>query len=313
MPRKNPLPARQIEIGQRFKALRKTRRWSRADMQILAGIDADTCRNVEQGRAPLRYNTAAAFLMFAKVGALWLATGEGEQESIIPLPSLKSLGLPEDALFVEVFDRHIRPHWVSDIGDDTEAGQLTHIARAHHLERWFHANNLAAWSRNEWLPRVPDSKLAEFSRKLRNAAEAAVSQYPPVSPDEYLERRTALATLDADYDAKKILTDVVLTDNIAAMQDQMLKLRARLIKATVRRGQKAALAKWLKVPTSSISPWLAGRKQPSGDTTLRLLQWVEQQERQQNQSPGSATTPPGRKTRLRKSSNEQTKSGQRKR
>ena len=282
-------------------------------MQALAGIDADTCRNVEQGRAPLRYNTAASVLMFAKVSALWLATGQGGQESIIPLPSLKSLGVPEDALFVEVFDLHIRPHWVSDIGDDTEAGQLTHIGRSHHLERWFEANNLAARARNDWFPCVPDSKLTEFSRKLRQAGEAALNQYPPVSPEECLERRTAMSTLDADYDAKRVLTDVVPKDNIRAMQDEMQKLIARLIKATAARNQKAAMAKWLGVSLSSVSNWLAGRKEPSGKTTLRLLQWVEQQERQQNKGTGRDTPPPAPKTQSKASNEKKPQSGRQER
>ena len=267
-------------------------------MQILAGIDADTCRNVEQGRAPLRYNTAAAFLMFAKVGALWLAAGEGEQESIIPLPSLKSLGLPEDALFVEVFDRHIRPHWVSDIGDDTEAGQLTHIARAHHLERWFHANNLAAWSRNEWLPRVPDSKLAEFSRKLRNAAEAAISQYPPVSPDEYLERRTALATLDANYDAKRVLTSVSESVILHPMKSELQELLGAARRLTKSRGMKTRLAKDLGVPLPRVSDWLAGNYLPSGKRALQLREWVHHAQEVQQNAPGSAcNTAKGKATR----------------
>ena len=90
-----------------------------------------------------------------------------------------------------------------------------------------------------------------------------------------------------------VLTNVVLKDNISAMQDEMQKLIARLIRATAARNQKAALAKWLGVSLSSVSTWLAGRKAPSGKTTLRLLQWVEQHEAQQKQSPDSALTPAG--------------------
>jgi hypothetical protein len=279
-------------------------------MQTLAGIDADTCRNVEQGRAPLRYNTAATFLMFANVSALWLATGEGEQKSIIPLPSLKSFGLPEDALFVEVFDLHVRPHWVSDIGEDTQAGQLTHIARSHHIKRWFHANNLAAYSRNEWLPRVPDSKLTEFFRKLHSAAEALVNQYPPLSPEEYLERRTAMATLDADYNATRGLTPITAERNLSPMKSPLAKLIDRVRDATRLKGMKAELAKSLNVPAPRVSEWLRSMDpvEPSGETTLRLLQWVEQQERQQNKSPGSAITLPEPKTQSKASNEKKPKS-----
>jgi transcriptional regulator with XRE-family HTH domain len=96
--------------------------------------------------------------------------------------------------------------------------------------------------------------------------------------------------------SKQVLTDVVPKDNIQTMQDEMQTFRARLTKATAARNQKAALAKWLGVSMSSVSNWLAGRKEPSGETTLRLLHWVEQQERQQNKSPSSAETLPEPKT-----------------
>jgi hypothetical protein len=124
-----------------------------------------------------------------------------------------------------------------------------------------------------------------------------------------IESRKAIEVRGSE---KSLLTYVVSSDNIGAMQDQMLKLRARLIKATVRRGQKAALAKWLKVPMSSISPWLAGRKQPSGETALRLLQWVEQQERQPNKGPGSAQTRPEPRTQSKASNEKKPQSGRKK-
>jgi DNA-binding transcriptional regulator YdaS (Cro superfamily) len=96
------------------------------------------------------------------------------------------------------------------------------------------------------------------------------------------------------------------------MQDQMQRLRGRLIRATAVRGQKAALAKWLGVSMSSVSTWLAGTKEPSGETTLRLLQWAEQHERQQNKSPGSATTPPEVKTQTKAKNETKPKSGRKK-
>jgi DNA-binding transcriptional regulator YiaG len=96
--------------------------------------------------------------------------------------------------------------------------------------------------------------------------------------------------------SNQLLTDVVLKDNMRVMQDEMRKLRARLTKATAARNQKAALAKWLGVSLSSVSTWLAGRKEPSGETTLRLLQWVEHWEAQQKQNPGGVSAPQGPKT-----------------
>ncbi|HOX59000.1 MAG TPA: helix-turn-helix transcriptional regulator [Candidatus Paceibacterota bacterium] len=107
--------------------------------------------------------------------------------------------------------------------------------------------------------------------------------------------------------SNRVLTDVAASGNVAAMQDQMRQLRARLFKVTAVRGQKAALAKWLGVSLSSISTWLAGKREPGGETALRLLHWVEQQEAQRKQSPGSVSPLPGPKTQVRKSYEKRTK------
>jgi TorA maturation chaperone TorD len=34
------------------------------------------------------------------------------------------------------------------------------------------------------------------------------------------------------------------------------------------------------VPPPKVSQWLAGDHEPGGETTLRMLQWLQQQERQ---------------------------------
>ena len=59
----------------------------------------------------------------------------------------------------------------------------------------------------------------------------------------------------------------------------MPKLLERLRKATAERGQQAKLAETLGVSPQKVNDWLSGRVEPSGETTLRLLHWVELQER----------------------------------
>jgi hypothetical protein len=78
---------------------------------------------------------------------------------------------------------------------------------------------------------------------------------------------------------------------------ELPELISRLRKATSERGMKAILARAMGVSLPRISEWLARKnpKEPSGQTTLLLLKWVQHQEKQT--SPGSAQTPPERKTR----------------
>jgi len=85
------------------------------------------------------------------------------------------------------------------------------------------------------------------------------------------------------------------------MSLNMATLMKRLQRLTEPSGMKGKLAKALGVPQPRVSEWLAGKYEPSGETTLRLLHWVGQQERQQKNTLGSVTTTTKGKTRVRKS------------
>jgi DNA-binding transcriptional regulator YiaG len=58
------------------------------------------------------------------------------------------------------------------------------------------------------------------------------------------------------------------------------ELIERLNRATKPRGKKTELAGFLGVPLKRVSEWLSSDIEPGGKTTLKMLQWVEQQERQ---------------------------------
>jgi transcriptional regulator with XRE-family HTH domain len=83
----------------------------------------------------------------------------------------------------------------------------------------------------------------------------------------------------------------------------MANLLDRLNKATSQRGMKSKLAKVMGVPLSNVSQWLSGEREPGGETTLRLLRWVEQQERKP-EAPDSVRSTAKGKTQVRKSRNE---------
>ena len=102
---------------------------------------------------------------------------------------------------------------------------------------------------------------------------------------------------------KRVLTDVTVTDNVAPVKSTMANLLDRLNKATSQRGMKSKLAKVMGVPLSNVSQWLSGEREPGGETTLRLLNWVIATEAKQ-ESPGGVDAPPEPKTQVRKSSYE---------
>ena len=57
------------------------------------------------------------------------------------------------------------------------------------------------------------------------------------------------------------------------MEDLIERLNALLRSAFP--GAKAELARALKVAPARISEWLSGEKEPGGDYTIKLLNWVE--------------------------------------
>lgn len=81
---------------------------------------------------------------------------------------------------------------------------------------------------------------------------------------------------------KNELTDAAGSPKSVAMRKQLPGLLERLRNATAAPGKKTELAESLnpKVPLESVSRWLSGSREPSGEVTLQLLYWVELQERQ---------------------------------
>src|ERR1035441_5485659 len=83
--------------------------------------------------------------------------------------------------------------------------------------------------------------------------------------------------------------------------EKLSALLKRVERATVLRGKKSELARWLKTSPQRITDWLSGTRSPGGEVTLHLLEWVQGEEAKQTKSPGRALTRPERKTQVRKS------------
>lgn len=85
-------------------------------------------------------------------------------------------------------------------------------------------------------------------------------------------------------------------------------LRKRLALLTRPRGARAALARLFRVSPQAVNQWLSGDSNPTAETTLRLLQWVEQEEAKQKTLGGACNTAKSKRTRARKSSENPTQS-----
>ena len=139
----------------------------------------------------------------------------------------------------------------------------------------------------------------EEHRVVASARISANTSPPPAAPPE-------------KESSKQVLTCITPQSNVAPMQSEILKVIQRLRKATAPRGKKAELARFMDVDPPRVSEWLSNSKKPSGETTLRLLHWVEQQERQQNKGSGSVDPRPEPKTQSKASNEKKPKSGRKK-
>lgn len=303
MPRIHPLPATETAIGRRLAQVRRARRLSRHDL-AKPRLPFHIVARIELGRMPLRYEHALMVLpalarglpVTMALNPLWVAeaTPPVWLEWPLALPPPESIGIPGATPFSE-FVANNRAVLVG-LAEDPPRPCLPETWLIFYLLRW-----------GELLASADSvhQGIGSLGRVLRESAARLAPQSGTAM--NLLARIRAVEKRREN----EPLTHVVASDKIAAMQNQMDRLRSRLTRATAVRGQKAALANWLGVPLSSISTWLSGRREPGGEIALRLLQWAEQQEGKRATSPGSVPPPPGRKAQLHHSSNEKDKPGRR--
>lgn len=199
---------------------------------------------------------------------------------------------PSAELIIKVCDfLEADPVWI-ETGKGPMFRQNSRAAKLH-LEVW--ASNTRR--------RIEDLRIQGKS-KLEEADRLAV---------ELEKVETALKSVaEGTHKLTLRLTDVFPEYKYREMQARLPELIRHLKELTEgpeNRGKKTELAEFLGVPLSRVSNWLAQRKKPGGETTLRLLKWAEEQAAKTKKGPGSGDTPPEPKAQSRKSSHENRKPG----
>jgi hypothetical protein len=112
---------------------------------------------------------------------------------------------------------------------------------------------------------------------------------------------------------KEGLTEVTQKGTQSPMAFTMSQLLKRLKRATKQPGKKKELARFMSVQPPRVWEWIAGKKEPGGKATLRLLKWVTAEEAKQK-PPVTALPAAGAKTQQKgPKSNETKPSGPKKR
>ena len=261
-----------------------------------AGIDRAAIVRIELGRSPLKYKAARAILRFLNAHPVWVATGHGDAQPGVPLPLASDLGIDENMSFSEVFDTHFSKHLLS-ASDTTKLGAIKPATENSDASLRHSIISFLTERLKHWFREVSGPHHVELMQLIVQFGDNFIAQHGSDDWKTVLVRRGQMDDLDAkskpvhssdEIAEKNLLTNVTVTGKVSPVKSTMANLLDRLNKATSQRGMKSKLAKVMGVPLANVSQWLSGAREPGGETTLRLLHWVEQQERQQN-TPGSAT------------------------
>ena len=110
MPRKNPLPKRELEICRRLRAFRLSTKLSQTAFASQIGVDSTRLASYEHGRAPLPFEVYKAVNQKYSLNPMWLATGDGPPSAHWGIPY--GLGPQETeisarAKFSEAYDLYL--------------------------------------------------------------------------------------------------------------------------------------------------------------------------------------------------------------
>lgn len=267
--------------------LGSARRWaglSQEDLADALGITRAQLANIETGRTELAFTLGWNACKRLDIRQLYLATGSQPVTPFFDAGPLEDLPSPNIS-----FRRACVAGPISDLLNMVDCGSDM-VGPGGSMEAYRRA---ASELFRTFLLRLPKDRYKDFLDTLYRA----MMEFEAVS-------LKAVENIS--------LTGIPPIRNTSDMVRDLKSLRARLRTATSDYGKKAELARHLETSLPRISEWLSDTE-PGGETTLKLLNWVEQQEAKQK-SPGSAETPPEPKAQVRKPSlNENQNSGRKKR
>jgi transcriptional regulator with XRE-family HTH domain len=249
------------------------------------GITKNQLASIEYGRTPLSYAAAYWLIKRLELNPHWLATGRGMRDDYFKNDELpRPEAVKTRVLFTEMM--------AGDLGklarelSEIETRRMKHTVLVDAITApdgkefdWIEALH-------EVVLRVTDSKQfrsqkdrQRLAQKLYLAVDRASNEFYRNQVKAVHQANTAAQSWSVEKEDGKALTDTSDSSLMGAVKPQLPRLLERLKKATGEYGKAAALAKFLGVSKESVSRWLSGKMEPGGEVTLKLLKWVEEQER----------------------------------
>jgi len=276
-----PIPSRLMNEGEReicgrLRDLREQVGWSQTEFAHALGTTRDQLASIEYERNPLRYWLADRVCEKLDVCQRWLACGAGQVKGYVALPSEIGLEIKPRELFSSAWTRRIA-HLVQRRMQDVE--RMKRVLEAHPdaankllVDRLY---NLALL----WFDRIPPGLYDDYFGEL-NAISSAFFWRHQNEMLRLADKRSPAPSENGRQESldngKALAHNSDVKSEICSLSDLIAELR----KLTVPRGVKAALARELKVSRQAVDQWLSGASSPSGETAIRLLNWIRQQKRQ---------------------------------
>jgi transcriptional regulator with XRE-family HTH domain len=319
------MPDQERAICRRLREFRASLELSQTEFCKLAGLNRTAYAGYEYETSQLNYPAAwRIFNAFPELNPRWLAG-----EKMVPMrdwylvdyPTPEETGLGPRAAFSQVYELHLRNLLLGARTAWLGYGGLSLFRTSRDASGRVAAKEKFARILGEWLAGRPDSTVNEFLDALLQHGSDLLEKFPRDEGPTVARRLAEMHAIEAkrrlallaegratrEDIQRKLLTETATCPKLPPVKSQLETLLATLNCLTKERGKKTELAEFLGVPLASVSRWLSGERDPGGETTLRLLTWVEQQKREQNTLGGAINTTKGKTQSRSSTSHEKTK------
>ena len=281
---------RERKICSRVRHIRESIKLSQAKLSKTLGTKRNVLAGIEYARSPLRFGVAIKLASFSGFNPKWIAEGMGPKQLPFKISDKLMAEIPSKCLFSEAWQRWLKPlfdeaseesrDWIESKPEgnsltktDVTVGGVAGVG-------FIGADTVLGFFTTDLgtiLKVVPPHLFQSFYAQVSSAWRDFVATNIAEIHEWGARRESSI---------KKELADSETSSKLPDMKAQLPSLRERLNRATKESGKMSALADFLgkatgqKVPLASVSRWLSGKREPGGEITLKLLRWVEQQERQ---------------------------------
>lgn len=178
MPRSNPLPNADREIGQRLAEARKELLIPRTAMAVKLGISTDRLISYEFGRVKLPWRVADEVVGIFKVSPLWLFDGTGPKwwQGIIDVEGI--IKPAERATFAEVMANVVKlmpdiHAFITSSSPEVQRPTGPFLTPEQTNQAW----GFAKHQLSGWLEKIHPDKASNFLADLTRSGEKLVAKY----------------------------------------------------------------------------------------------------------------------------------------